>query len=230
MDIDSYKKIWYVYSRGENTLDTIQIYNGNLKLATGWLGLDFVNTAEWHASDQPHELLNSYADLIAWAKKIGLLTEQESERLLQKATNHSNEAAAILEQAIDLREAIYRIFSATDAGHSPDENDLAILNSALQETLPHLQIVESEDSFAWAWRGDKEALDKMLWPIARSAADLLTSESLARIKVCEDDRGCGYVFLDLSKNQSRRWCDMRGCGNRAKVRRHRRRQRTAKKK
>lgn len=211
-------------------MDTTEIYNSNLKLETGWLCLDFVNTTEWHASDHPQELINSYADLTAWAKKIGLLTEQETQRLLQKAANNSAEATAILKQAIDLREAIYRIFSAIDEGHSPNGSDLAILNSALQETLPHLQIVESKDSFTWVWRGDKDALDKMLWPIARSAADLLTSESLARVKVCEDDRGCGYVFLDLSKNRSRRWCDMRGCGNRAKVRRHRRRQRTAKKK
>lgn len=200
-----------------------QIYNDKLNLETGWLCLDFANTIDWHASEHPQELLNSYTDLARWAKKVGLLTEQEAQRLLHEAADHSTQAATILAQAIDLREAIYRIFSATNEGHSPDGSDLAILNTALQETLPHLQIAESDNEFNWVWKGGKDALDQMLWPVARSAADLLTSERLDRVKICEDDRGCGYVFLDLSKNRSRRWCDMRGCGNRAKVRRHRKR-------
>lgn len=201
-----------------------EIKGDNLNLETDWLCLDFANTIDWHASEHPQEHLNSYADLTTWANKVGLLTEIDAQQLLKQATNSSAKAAAILKQAIDLREAIYQIFSAVDQGQSPNGDDLAILNATLQETLPHRQIAKSRDSFSWVWRGDKEALDQMLWPIAQSAADLLTSDSLTRVKVCEDDRGCGYIFLDLSKNRSRRWCDMRGCGNRAKVRRHRRRQ------
>jgi predicted RNA-binding Zn ribbon-like protein len=68
----------------------------------------------------------------------------------------------------------------------------------------------------------------MLWPVARSAADLLTSaEELARVGQCADDRGCGWLFFDTSRNHSRRWCAMKDCGNRAKARRHYRRQRKA---
>lgn len=204
-------------------MDTTEIYNSTLNLKTGWLCLDFANTVDWHNSEQPQELLNSYSDLALWAQNVGLLTEHAAQQLLQEAAKNPAEAAIILKQAIDLREAIYRILSAVDWGQSPDGSDLAILNNALQETLPHLQIVQSEDSFSWIWRGDKDELGQMLWPVARSAADLLTSESLTRVKVCEDDRGCGYIFMDLSKNRTRRWCDMKGCGNRAKVRRHRKR-------
>ena len=202
---------------------TTEIYNDNLNLETGWLCLDFANTLDWHASEHPQERLNSYSDLAGWAKKVGLLSEREAQQLLHEAAERSSQAASTLARAIDLRESIFRIFSAADQRRSPQAADLAILNTALQETLPHLQIIASSNNFSWVWRGDKDALDQMLWPVARSAADLLTSEHLDRVKICEDDRGCGYVFLDLSKNRSRRWCDMRGCGNRAKVRRHRKR-------
>ena len=205
-------------------MDKTEIKNDGLNLETGWLCLDFANTVDWHLSEQPQELLNNYSDLAYWAQKVGLLTEQAVQRLLQEAANGSNDATMVLKQAIDLRETIYRIFAAIDGGQSPDGSDLALLNIKLQETLPHLQIVASGKNFTWVWRGDKDALDQMLWPVAQSAAELLTSESLARVKVCEDDRGCGYIFMDLSKNRSRRWCDMKGCGNRAKVRRHRERQ------
>jgi len=51
----------------------------------------------------------------------------------------------------------------------------------------------------------------------------LTSEELDRVRECADDRGCGYLFMDTSRNRSRKWCDMRGCGNRAKAQRHYRR-------
>ena len=81
------------------------------------------------------------------------------------------------------------------------------------------QIVSTADGFAWAWSDEQAALDPMLWRIARSAADLLTSGELGRVRECADEV-CGWVFLDMSKNQSRRWCDMKECGNQAKSRRH----------
>ena len=197
--------------------------SNDLTLETGYLCLDFANTADWHASQHPTEHLNSYEDLMAWARQVGLVTEPEGQYLLRQAAQRSGEVVTVLEQAIALREAIYRIFSATGNRHQPDSADMATLNQTLTEALRHLQIVPVEAGFAWAWAGNSETLDKILWPIARSAAELLTSERLDRVKECEDDRGCGYLFFDTSRNRSRRWCDMRGCGNRAKVRRHRRR-------
>jgi predicted RNA-binding Zn ribbon-like protein len=59
----------------------------------------------------------------------------------------------------------------------------------------------------------------MLWPIASSAADLLTSERLKKVRLCEA-KTCTWLFLDESRNHSRRWCDMKVCGNREKARRH----------
>lgn len=200
-----------------------ETYLEKLKLETGWLCLDFANTANWHASDRPQEELNSYADLVGWARRVGVLTEPTARRLLQEATSRLTEAALALDQAIALREAIYRIFSSMAGGRPANTDDVELLNTALSEGLVWLRLVPMTDRLVWGWAGDETALDRMLWPAARSAAELLTSEEVDRVKECADDHGCGYLFFDTSRNRSRRWCDMKSCGNRAKVRRHRRR-------
>jgi len=128
-------------------------------------------------------------------------------------------ATAVLERAIALREAIYRIFSAISHGRPPQAADLATYNAELSGALAHSRIVSTAEGFAWDWRRAEDALDRMLWPVVRDAAGLLTSEKLDRIGECADDR-CGWLFLDVSRNRSRRWCAMEDCGNRAKARRH----------
>jgi predicted RNA-binding Zn ribbon-like protein len=196
----------------------------NLNSETGYLCLDFANTADWHASDQPVESLNRYQDLALWARENGLLSQAEVEQMLHKASARPAEAETVLKQAIALREAIYHSFSAIAAGRAPQEADLSLLNERLPEALARLQIAKSEAGFTWTWRSQADELDQMLWPVVRSAAELLTGGELDRVKECEDDRGCGFLFYDTSRNRSRRWCSMESCGNRAKVRRFRRRQ------
>ena len=153
-----------------------------------------------------------------------ILTEQQVAHLSQQAEQQAASAAVVLEQAIDLREAIYRIFSTLAGGQAAAADDLAILNGVLHRALNRLRIAQAEAGFAWEWLDDGIAGTGLGLPVARSAANLLTSAQLDRVKVCEDDRGCGFLFLDTSRNRSRRWCDMKGCGNRAKVRRYRKRQ------
>jgi len=75
-------------------------------------------------------------------------------------------------------------------------------------------IAKTAHGFAWNWDVDADALDAPVCPIALSAAELLISEERQRIGQCADDRGCGWLFLDTSKNHSRRWCDINDCGNR----------------
>jgi predicted RNA-binding Zn ribbon-like protein len=199
-------------------------YARTLQRREGWLCLDFANTAEWHASDQPAEELKSYADLVAWAQAKGILTEEEAARLLGKAALRPAEAAGVLRRAIDLRETIFRIFSAVAEGRPPESTDLAALNAALSEDTVHFQIVPGQVGYVWDWHGAEDRLDAMLWPVVRSAANLLTGDDLDRVGQCADDRGCGWLFLDTSRNRSRRWCSMEGCGNRAKARLHYQRQ------
>ncbi len=195
-------------------------YARRLNLEEGWLCLDFANTLEWPASEHPKERLNSYSDLVVWSERKEFLTAPEAQRLLRKAERHPAEAVSVLRQAVALREVIYRIFLAIAHRCAPEIADLASLNALLSEALGRSRIVSLEEHFTWDWAGVEDALDSMLWPVAQSAADLLTSEDVHRVGECADDRGCGWLFLDLSRNHSRRWCDMQACGNRAKARRH----------
>jgi predicted RNA-binding Zn ribbon-like protein len=194
-----------------------------LTFEAGRVCLNFANTAEWHASDQPAEHLHNYSDLVRWAQQAGLLTQDRAEHMVEEGARRSEEGGQVLDRAIALREAIYRIFSAVAAARSPGPDDLDSLNAALAEGLGWLRVDQTKDGFTWSWGGDAAAMDQMLWPVARSAATLLTSEELDRVRECADDRGCGYLFMDTSRNRSRKWCDMRGCGNRAKAQRHYRR-------
>ncbi len=186
----------------------------------GRLCLDFANTVDWHASDRPEELLTSYEELVAWSQQAGILTGEQAQSLLHQAAERPNEAEAALQQAIALREAIYGVFAAIAHGLSPRESDLSALNAALSEALVHSRIAPTEAGFVWQWVGEEDALDRPLWSIARSAAELLTSDEVRQVGQCADDRGCGWLFVDASRNHSRRWCSIKGCGNRAKARRH----------
>jgi predicted RNA-binding Zn ribbon-like protein len=193
-------------------------------LKAGHLCLEFANTADWHASQHPQESLISYSELVTWSRRAAILTEPEAGHLLQQAARHPAQATTVLEQAISLREAIYHLLSAVAHGSPPASGDLALLNSALAQAMARLKLVTANGTFAWGWTDDG-ALDLMLWPLVWSAAHLLTSQELQRVGECADERGCGYLFLDNSRNRSRRWCDMRDCGNRAKAQRFYRRHR-----
>jgi predicted RNA-binding Zn ribbon-like protein len=187
------------------------------------LCIDFVNTVGDHASDHPEERLHTYDDLARWAQRVGLATEREGQTLSQVARERPDEARQALERAITLREAIYRIFVALIAGQPVSTGDLATLNAMLSDALRGPQVAMKGASFAWAWPLDHAALE---WPAraaALSAAELLTSEARERVGQCASEDGCGWLFLDTSRNRSRRWCSMGDCGNRAKQRRHARR-------
>ena len=195
---------------------------GTLKLLGGRLSLDFANTADWHATDHLVEFLTSYAELVAWSQYVSILTESEAQHLLEEAVRRPAEASAVLARTIALREAVYRLFSAICHGLSPQADDLSTFNAELSAVLAQSRIVLTTEGFVWDWLGDEDALDQMLWPVVHDAAQLLTSEELPRVGQCADDR-CGWLFLDTSRNRSRRWCSMKDCGNRAKARRHYRR-------
>jgi predicted RNA-binding Zn ribbon-like protein len=197
---------------------------GALALLGGRLSLDFANTADWHASDRPVEFLTSYGQLVTWGQHAGVLTEQDVQGLLEEAARRPAEAAAVLERAVTLREVIYRLFSAIAHGRPPQPADLAAFNAELSGALAQSRLAATGEGFGWVWSEREGALDRMVWPVLRDAADLLTSEELDRVGQCGDER-CGWLFLDMSRNRSRRWCSMEDCGNRAKARRHYQRRR-----
>jgi predicted RNA-binding Zn ribbon-like protein len=193
------------------------------KLRGGDVSLDFVNTLGWRLTGYPREYLRSYEDLLDWGRQAGLLALEETEDLSREATLDPEGARETLSRALALREAIHRLISAHIAGESQDENDLSALNRELSIALSHLRVMPADGAYSWGWdrSGDegKTPLDSPLWRVAQSAAQLLTSEKLGRVKLCAGE-GCGWIFLDESRNSSRKWCDSRDCGNRERVRRH----------
>ena len=200
------------------------------ELVGGRLCLDFVNTLEGsRETGETEEKLLGYGDLVAWARQAGVVTEREARALLREAGRDPGRAARPLERARALREAVYEIFYAVaHDGRAPSKTDLAVLNAELSEAMARQQVVRTNEGFAWEWGAKDDQLERVIWPVARSAAELLTSGEVERTRVCEAG-DCSWLFMDLSKNRSRRWCDMKYCGNRAKSRRHYERKRALEK-
>ena len=196
----------------------------------GDLCLDFTNTMGGKRGVAPREYLNSYTDFVSWCRQAGLLDSSKAQALARSAARRSQDSAAALRRAIALRETIYRIFGALALDEPPQASDLDQLNAHLSSSLGRLRVVPSRKGFTWSWAEKDESLDQPLGPIARSAADLLTSPHLLeRVRQCEGDT-CGWLFVDSTKNHSRRWCVMSDCGNVAKVRRFRLKKRRARSK
>ena len=195
-------------------------------LLGGVLCLDFANTVEPRRGVVQSDYLAGYPDLVRWAEHAGSLNEEEARRLLREAERRPSEAWASFEEAVALRETMYRVFSAVARGEGPEPSDLEALTVAHREALAHSHVVPARGGFEWATEKDKD-LGGVLWPIALSATGLLTSGELGRVKECpHEEGGCGWLFYDASKNRSRRWCDMAGCGSRVKMRRMYARRRT----
>jgi predicted RNA-binding Zn ribbon-like protein len=186
-------------------------------LDTGRLCLDFVNTRSLTNGD----LLASYADLVAFARQSGLFSRADADWLCAEAERDQPAAEGVLRRALRLREALRGLFSAIAAGRTPSSADLAILNADLENSLPHARVLPShrqKGGYIWGWHGRN--MDAPVWPISRSAADLLTDDAAReRLRECGAP-DCAWLFVDTSKNRTRQWCSMRSCGNREKARRH----------
>jgi predicted RNA-binding Zn ribbon-like protein len=194
-----------------------------MKLIAGCVCLDFINTVGARVTGQDFVLrdkLKGYTDLLTWSRLAGLSTAYEAQRLERVAERYPSRAAATLKRVIRLREALYRIFKSVLEGSAPDGSDVDVLRKELSIAMAHERLTSTRTGFVWAWDGSENALDAPLWRVSQSAADLLTSGDLTKLRQCSGDE-CGWMFLDTSRNRTRRWCDMKDCGNRAKVRRFR---------
>ncbi|MEJ2152970.1 MAG: ABATE domain-containing protein [Gemmatimonadota bacterium] len=187
----------------------------------GRSSLDFINT-EGGDRNGPPDWLESYEDIVEWSASEALLSAGEATALLTKAARIPEAANDVFERAIDLREGLFRIFHSIHADREPAERDLAILDRELSGALARLKLTPSENRFEWRFVGGEHELDRVLWPIVRDAADLLSSDVIERVEECDGDN-CTWLFVDTSRNRSRRWCKMGDCGNRAKARRYYRR-------
>ena len=191
------------------------------ELNAGVLCLDFANTvSRRNVPGRATDLLANYGDFVTFAKQSKVISPQIARELLAAGLTEKRKAARVLEAAVILREAIFRVFSAVAAGRPAVVKDVKVINDFAGDALEHRHIVASGHGYQWEWKADKaDLLAKIVWPIALSAADLLTSEKLLGVRECGAD-DCAWLFLDESRNHSRRWCDMKVCGNRQKARLH----------
>ena len=183
--------------------------------------LSFVNTLSGRATEQPSEKLVTFEALLTWARDEGLVKVDEIDRLLSRATRRQREAERVVTDARALRELIHETLEATAAGQTPRPGTLDELSKRIAGWYRHGRLAPAGESLQWVYAGEED-LDRVLWEVARAASRLLTSPRLARVHACEA-ADCRWWFLDDSKNGSRRWCDMKICGNREKLRRFRER-------
>ncbi len=201
-----------------------------MKLVGGELCLDFVNTvggripqgAGSPGSRVLADKLGAYTDLVAWSRHTGSLGEADARRLLRLAEGHPREAAEVLGRARLFRETLHRALRSLMLGRRPDPPDLSRVNDEVATARKREVLAPSRDGLRWECPDSGGRLESPLWPVSRSAAALLTSGDLSRLRQCGGER-CGWLFLDRSRNRSRQWCTMEDCGNVSKVRRFRQR-------
>ena len=190
----------------------------SLEIVGGSLCLDFANTVNSRA-DMEHDYLMQYSDLVGWADKIGILSPTQTSQLQKMAEQNAEEAQVALDEARRMREILYRVFSRIADSTEPPKKDMELLLTTYGESISHGQLIKKDHRYTTTWKPD-ESLKAILWPIVHSAGELLVSDDLEHVKECP---GCGWLFLDTSKNQSRRWCSMNTCGARDKMRRYHKR-------
>jgi predicted RNA-binding Zn ribbon-like protein len=189
--------------------------------------LRFVNTVAWRLAESPEERLSSAEALLEWLGANGIGDKNALEELSEAWRSRPAEGAAFYEMAIRFREAIYDILVAKMRGIEPLQPTLALFNELLTSARPDLRLEWDRNALVWRMRHGRVSPFDLLGPIAFSASELMTGIKAGKVRQCEDDRGCGWLFVDESRAQRRRWCAMGDCGNRAKARRHYRRVRSS---
>lgn len=198
-----------------------------LELAGNALCLDFANTVNSRPTAQ-HDYLAGYRELLAWSVYAGALPTSAVEPLEPRGRRPA--AQAVVRDAHRLRDSVYAVFSAIAAGRRPERGAVERLSEAYAGALANVRLATRAGSspgdggpaYELIWPVRSGRLDAPLWPVAHSAGDLLLSGPLDRVGECPS---CGWLFLDTSRNGTRRWCNMATCGSRDKMARYHRRRR-----
>src|SRR2546429_2074792 len=184
----------------------------------GALALDFTNTVGGTHTEPTHDHIRGFDDLVRFLLLARNVSEADARRLITRAQRQPAEARKVVERAVALREAIWRVFSAVANDETPTTEDVALLRKEALRAASRAELAVARGRGEWIWRVG-EALEYPVGALARSAVELLTTaEELGRLRECASET-CQWLFLDRSKSRTRRWCDMRDCGNRAKARR-----------
>jgi predicted RNA-binding Zn ribbon-like protein len=197
-------------------VETPEPFRGQ-RIVGGNVALDLLNTQNGPAGEPPEDdVLGDYGDLLAWASHIGLLFAAEERRLKRRAREHPAAADAALRRTRATRSSLHELFDAVAHGRAPAREDLRRLQQDASEAFAHGRLVEAGEGYRWDW-SDDEDLERPLWPIIDAALTLVTDGPLDRVKGCAS---CRFLFVDESKNRSRRWCSMEDCGAEDKMRKY----------
>jgi predicted RNA-binding Zn ribbon-like protein len=183
------------------------------------LCLNYANTLSWRGSNRPVEKLQGLADILRWTEQSGIVRPAATQPLRRWSRAHQTEATELFRQAIAIREAVFRIFSAIAVGASVPTKDFVSLKAALANTPPRNQLARLGERCGWWVESGAPSVAGVLAPVLWSAGDLMLNAPSRAIRCCANEE-CLWLFIDQSKNSTRRWCDMNSCGNRAKARRH----------
>jgi predicted RNA-binding Zn ribbon-like protein len=185
------------------------------QLIAGHVALDLVNTLDNRFRETgPEELLTSYEDLLGFASQSGLLTERQAKKLERLQASQ----AEVLDQVKELRETMAAIAYAQLDGKDLPAPALVTLEKYFKQADSHRHLAADQLQVAWNWRGLDCQIAAPLWLLAQTTADFLLSVRPSQLRCCASDT-CRWLFVDTSKNHTRRWCDMKLCGNRMKARR-----------
>jgi predicted RNA-binding Zn ribbon-like protein len=215
----------YIVTRCRVTLETIfGSYNKEVspapkpfQLFAGHPALELVNTLDLRFSIETIELLPAYGDLLRLVTQLRLLTPEQARRLGR--TVGAKDAQRVLSSAIELREALASFLYGRIDGSQPQAAQVKTLEKHFHAAALHRRLSPADGQLVWTWSGVEQRAEIPLWKLAQAASELLVSSDVERVKDCGDPT-CRWLFLDTSKNHTRRWCDMKTCGNRMKARRH----------
>jgi predicted RNA-binding Zn ribbon-like protein len=191
-------------------------------LCGGHPALDFVNSLDNRfREDGPNEMLATYGDLLRFLEESALLKPQHARALTETITPET--AARVLQATRELREAAAAVFYGSLEGNALQQQDLDLLESYFKDASRHRELQWSEAlhtpaAVSWSWGRNERDPTLPVWALALSVSDILLSPDMARVRTCAVDT-CRWLFLDTSKNHTRRWCNMKVCGNRVKARR-----------
>jgi predicted RNA-binding Zn ribbon-like protein len=187
------------------------------KLHAGHPALELVNTLDFRFSAQTLDLIPTYKDLLRFATQLELLTADQARKLGRSLDE--KDAQRVLASTVELRETLAAVLYGRIEGGRPPAAQIQILEQQFHAAALHRRLLAGDAHLEWSWSGVERQAEIPLWMLAQAASDLLVSGDAELVKDCGDPT-CRWLFLDVSKNHTRRWCDMKTCGNRMKARRH----------
>jgi predicted RNA-binding Zn ribbon-like protein len=188
------------------------------ELIAGNAALDLVNTLDWRFREEPppEELLMDYGDLAHFSAQARLMSDALARRLIRNVSE--SKAAQVVAAVRELREAAALVLYAAIDGDQVRASAIATLEGYFKKARDAQRLHRAGDRLEWEFPVGDSLPELPLWLLSLSAAELVTSDEMERVRACGNAE-CRWLFLDTSKNHTRRWCDMKICGNRMKARR-----------